>query len=340
MASIFPAYIQAHPSYTMPELVLQYQQVSGFTEALAGGDIMPRLGQGDLQVYVKGVEVRTQIAAGQTAYNMLPSQTVEASMKSTPTYLMRARAEYDHHDIQQAGVWGVSLADAQRLAMRQAIFQQIRTAALFGMGGAAEGILNTVGATTANLPADSNGNTTVSTYDNGQMALYLISLISALKVRTNQIGQPVRINIMAPQRAVATWEYQGIVQLTQFQRNGAGVETTAGVVENILERNGDQITFTVDDTLINAGSGGTTDAIIINMPELKKPAVRSRINTNVFADLSPGMTSATIQLCDMVAPKEITVPLPGGAVDVLSEMRVTPGWVVRPETVTILSAGF
>jgi len=340
MASIFPAYIQAHPSYTMPELILQYQQVSGFTEALAGGEVMPRLGVGDLQVYAKAIEVRTQIAAGQTAYNQLPSQVVEAKMISTPTYLMRARAEYDHHDIQQAGEWGVSLADAQRLAMRQAIFQQIRTAALFGMGGAGEGLLNTVGATTANLPADSNGNTTVSTYENGQMALYLVSLISALKVRTNQIGMNVRINIMAPQRVIATWQYQSIVQLTQFQRNGAGVETTAGVVENILERNGDTITFTVDDTLINAGSGGTTDAIIINMPELKKPVGRSRINTNVFADLSPGMTSAVVQLCDMVAPKEITVPLPGGAVDVLSEIRVTPAWAIRPEVVTILSAGF
>jgi tagatose-1,6-bisphosphate aldolase non-catalytic subunit AgaZ/GatZ len=42
----------------------------------------------------------------------------------------------------------------------------------------------------------------------------------------------------------------------------------------------------------------------------------------------------------MVAPKEITVPLPGGAVDVLSEIRVTPAWAIRPEVVTILSAGF
>jgi hypothetical protein len=323
----------------MPELVLQFAQASGFTESLAGGEVSPRLGAGDLQVYGKALELRTQVAAGQVAANQLPSVTLAAKQFSTPTYLMRARAEYDHHDIQQAGVWGVALPEAQRLGMRQAIFQQVRSAALFGMGGAAEGILNTVGATTVNLPADSNGNTSISTYDNGQMALFLLNQIGALKTRTMQIGQGCRINILAPQRVIESWDYQGVVQLTQFQRDGAGVETTSGMVKDIAKRSGDTVTFSCDDTLIAAGAGGG-DAIIMNMPEVKKPATVSRINTNVFADLAPSMTGATIQLCDMVAPKEIQCPLPGGASDVLAEMRVTPGWVIRPETATIISAAF
>jgi hypothetical protein len=39
----------------------------------------------------------------------------------------------------------------------------------------------------------------------------------------------------------------------------------------------------------------------------------------------------------MAAPREIPTPLAGGAIDVLSEWRVTSGWGVRPECVTILS---
>ena len=339
MANVFPAYVQAHPSFMMPEVVLQYQQASGFAESLAGREVLPRLGEGDLAVYGKALELRTQVAGGQVAYNALPSVTLVAHQFSTPTYLWRVRAEYDHHDMSQAAQWGVALAEAQRMGMRQAIFQQVRTAALFGSGATGEGLLNTAGATTVNLPADSYGNTTISTYDNGQMALYLISLISALKVRTNQIGQPVRINIMAPQRAVATWEYQGIVQLTQFQRNGAGVETTAGMVADIAKRQGDEVTFTVDDTLKGAAGGGA-DYIIINMPEVKKPASQNRINTNIFADLQPSLTGAAVQLCDMVAPKEIQCPLPGGASDVLAELRSTSGWGIRPETITIITATY
>ena len=163
MANIFPSFVQAHPSYVLPELILQYAQASGFTEMLAGGDVQPRLGEGDLYVYAKKLELRTKVAAGQVAYEQLPSVTVGASQISTPTYLVRARAEYNHHDTAAAGVWGVSLPEAQRLGMRQAIFQQVRTAALFGMGQSTEGLLNTTGATTVNLPADTNGNTTVST---------------------------------------------------------------------------------------------------------------------------------------------------------------------------------
>ena len=339
MANIFPAFEQVHPSFMMPELVIQYAQASGFTEALAGANVQPKLSQGDLYVYVKALELRTQIAAGQVAYNQLPSQTILAHQASSPTYLLRARAEYDHHDTQQAGVWGVSLADAQRLAMRQAHFQQTRTAALFGMGQSDQGILNTAGATSVNLPADTNGNTTISTYDNGQMALFLLSQIAALKTRTNLMGQGVRINILTTQEILGAWEYQGIVQLTQYQRVGAGVSSTADMVKRVAAENGDEVTFTMDDTLKGAAGGGA-DYIVMNMPEVKKPASQSRINTNVFADLQPSMAAATVQLSDRVAPTEITCPLPGGAVDVLSEMRITPGWTIRPETLTLITANF
>ena len=92
MANIFPAFVQAHPSFVLPELILQYSQASGFTEALAGGEVMPKLGTGDLLVYAKTLQLRTQVAAGQVAYNQLPSVTISAAQISTPSYLLRARA--------------------------------------------------------------------------------------------------------------------------------------------------------------------------------------------------------------------------------------------------------
>jgi hypothetical protein len=99
--------------------------------------------------------------------------------------------------------------------------------------------------------------------------------------------------------------------------------------------NDDEIAWVYDDTLIGKGAGAT-DAVIITMPEVQKPK-GSKINTNEFAGLAPGLEACTLMYCDMAAPKEIPTPLPGGAIDVLSEWRITSGWGVRPEAVTIIS---
>ena len=340
MANIFTSRVNVHPSYTMPEKLLQYTQASGAFDTLFGAGPMVRIGTEDLYVYIDAFDIRTQIAAGQTEYNSLPSVSITARQISTPTYQQRVRAEYDHHDTAAVAEWGIGIVPAQQLGMRQGHFQLLRSALLYGFNGAnGEGLVNTSGATAVSLPADSNGNTTIQTYDNGQMSFFLLSLISALKTRTFQLGMGHRIVILGPQRVLGQWEYQDIVQVTQFQRLGAGSLSTAGVVKAVGEMNEDEIMWAYDDTLIGKGAGGT-DAILVIMPEVKKP-VGQPINTNVWAsELSPDLAACTIQLLDMAAPREIPTPLAGGAIDVLSEMRTTSGWGIRPEAITILSATF
>ena len=336
MANITPSRVMVHPHYMVPEKLIQYNQASGAFETLAGANPQVRLGEGDLYVYIDAFDIRTVMAAGQGEYNSLPSVSVTARQISTPTYLQRVRAEYDHHDTAAMSQWGVSIVEAQRLGMRQGHFQLMRSALLYGYQGAnGEGLLNTNGATSTTLPADSNGNTTVVTYDNGQMAFYLLSQVSALKTRAMQLGIGHRIVILGPQRVLGAWEYQDIVQVTQFQRQGAGSLSTAGVVKAVGDMNEDEILWCYDDTLIGKGAGGT-DAIIIVLPEVEKPKF-GKVNTNAFAELAPGLAACTMQFCDMAAPREIPTPLAGGAIDVLSEMRVTSGWGIRPEAITIVS---
>jgi hypothetical protein len=340
MAGVTPSYIQLHPSYMMPELLLQYQQASGAFETLQGGEPLTRLGAGDLVAYVKAMDIRTDTASGQGAYNQLPSVSVIPRMVSTASYLLRVRAEYDHHDLAAFGEWGASLVEAQRLGTRQGIFQQMRSALLYGFNSAnGEGLLNAQGATAVTLPADSNGAISISTYDNGQLAIFFLTQISALKTRIMSIGMPTSITILAPQRTIAQMAYQGIVQLIQYQKSGGGTNVTAGVVTEVTGHQGDKIIWVCDDTLINQGAGGTTDAILLTAPEVKKP-VSSPINTNEFARLAPGLEGVNLQLCDMDAPREIPTPLAGGAIDVLSELRITSGWNLRPEALTIVSAPF
>lgn len=336
MPNIAPALVTISPHYMEPRLILPYTQASGAFDTLYGGEMQTRLSDGDLYAYVKRIDIRNRVAAGQAAYNNLPSISTTMSLVSTPTYLLRVRAEYDHHDTAAMARWGVSIVEAQRLGMRQGHFQLARTALLDGFNPAnGEGLLHATGATTVSLPPDTFGNQTVLTYDNGQLAFYILSQILALKTRTNQLGIGRKFTILGPQRVLGQMEYPNIVQLVQFQRTGAGSQTTAGVIKDILEVNNDEITWSYDDTLIGKGANGT-DAVIISMPEVEKPN-GGKINTNEFAKLEPGFDACTLQYNDMAAPREIPTPIPGGAIDVLSEWRISSGWAVRPEAVTIIS---
>ncbi|HEY4152145.1 MAG TPA: major capsid family protein [Pseudolysinimonas sp.] len=339
MATISPSWTQVHPSFIEPEVLLPYNQASGAFETLAGADPRVKISSEDLYVYAKRFDVRTRVASGQNAYNQLPSVNVAMSMMSVPTYLNRVRAEYDHHDTAATAEWGASIVEVQRLGMRQGHFQLLRNMLLYGMLPAnGEGLINAAGAVTVSLPADSGGNTTFSTYDNGQLAIFFLTQISNLKTRTFQFGMPNRFVILGPQRILGGMATQNIVQLTAFQRPGSGTATTAGVLQMVEAENGDQIVLAYDDTLIGKGSGGT-DMIIMVMPEVKKPVGRP-FNTNEFANIATGLDACTLQYLDMASPREIPTPLAGGAIDVLSEWRATPGWVLRPEAITLISMGF
>jgi hypothetical protein len=338
MPTISSAFSVVNPSFVEPGILLPYVQASGAFDTLADGEPLVRLSDGDLYVYMKRLDVRTRMAAGQATYNMLPSVSVTLGMISTPSYELRVRAEYDHHDTAAMNRWGVNIVDAQRLGMRQGHFQLARNALLYGMNPAAgEGLINAQGATAVSLPADSNGNTTIVTYDNGELGVWLLMQISSLKTRCNQLGIGRRFVILGPQRTLAAMEYQNIVQLVQFQREGGGTTSTAGLVKNVLAVNEDEITWVYDDTLIGRGSGGgNNDAVVLIMPEVKKPA-GGRINTNEIAKLAPGIEACSLMYCDMAAPREIPTPLAGGAIDTLSEWRITSGWGVRPEAISILT---
>lgn len=338
MPLIAPTFVQINPSYMMPEVILPYTQASGAFDLLPGGEPMVRLGEGDQVVYIRTLQLRTNISAGQSAANMLPSADVVVGQISAPTYLMRVRTEYDHHDTAAAGRNGFSLVEAMRLAGQQSHFQLARTALLVGMNPAnGEGLINVTGATATTLPPDTWGNDTAQTYDNGQMAFFLQSLVLGIKTRTNNLGIGRKFTICGPQRILGLFEYN-VVQLVQYQRVGAGTTSTAGVVKEVLMVNGDEIIWTYDDTLQGKGSGGT-DMVVITMPEVQKPR-GAPFNTNKFAELEPGLEATVLQLCDMAAPREITVPLAGGAVDTTSEMRITSGWGLRPEAITLLSIAY
>ncbi len=329
------AYVTVNPSFSEPEFLMQYNQASGFIDTLADGQLRVRLAEDDLLVYMKQLNLRTKMASGTAAANELPGVNITASQISTPTYLLRVGAQWNHHDVAAGARWGFSTPEAYRLGMRQANFQLARDACLFGLNPQnGEGLLNATGVTAVNLPPDSNGNTTVVTYDNGQMAFFIAQQILNIKTRTVNLGKGRKFTILGPQRTLGLFEYN-IVQLVQYQRQGAGSASTAGTVKEILMSNGDTLVWAYDDTLIGQGAGNT-DAVIIVMPEVAKPNVGG-VDTNIFATMTPGTGVCTTQYCDMAAPREITSPLAQGTTDFLMEWRITSGWAPRSTALTVVS---
>jgi hypothetical protein len=170
------------------------------------------------------------------------------------------------------------------------------------------------------------------------MAIFFLQQVAAAKARMYQAGMGNGVVVLGPQRDLLEFEYSGIVQLTQYQRDGAGVASVGVMVQEVLTKNGDTILWVYDDTLEGKGINGA-DAILLVIPEIEKPT-EGGINTNTFADITPSFEGTVRMLTDMAAPREIPTPLPGGAIDVLSEWRLTSGWAVRGEGVTVLSMAY
>lgn len=258
------AFTIVEPSFVEPDILVQQTQASGFIDLLHNSELRVRMAQDDLLVYMKQMNIRNKVAAGQTgSYQELPGVDIAMSMISTASYMLKTRAQYDHHDVAAAGNWGFPAPEAYRLGMRQGNFQLCRDASLYGFHPEyGEGIMNAPGVTATNLPADSNGQDTVLGYDNGEMAFFLMQVVLAIKTRTMQLGRGHKFTILGPQRTLGTFEYN-VVQLVQFQREGAGSASTKGTLEAVLQDNGDEIIWAYDDTLIGKGANGS-DAVIVS----------------------------------------------------------------------------
>lgn len=333
-----PERILVHPSAVEPNLIVTTAQASGFVEDLGGGELRQLLSENDKVVYQNHVDIRTHVAAQMAAANVLPGATITLDYIQTLAYLIRTRQNYNHLDVADAGEWNVSLPLAYQLGARQGIAQAIRGANLYGFNASNnEGLLNTPNAVTTTLPPDPWGNTTLVTYDNGALAIWLLGEIQSARQLMFSLGLPQKVVFLAPQRVIGQLQYQNIVQVVAYQRPGAGTATTGQVVTKVGEENMTDVVWAYDDTLIGKASGGN-DAMLLVIPEAVIP--EAPINTNVFAKLTPQMSAMTLQYTASAAPIELTGPIGAEAVDFMAMQRITSGWAPRPQAVTILSVPF
>lgn len=337
MPSVFNARQLVSPHHYEPGLIITQSQVSDYFDALSGEAPRNQLGPIDKAIYANVLDVRTQVAANQATANVLPGVSLTGHIIQAGTYTLRQRNQYSDFDVAEAGEYNVALPMAYRYGHFQGAYQYLRNIGIYGANAAnSEGLINTPGATTVNLPADTYGNTTLSTYDAGQLAIWFNGLILAGLSRMFLLGTPVRVVILGPQQDLGFMQLQGVVQLTSYQRPGAGAATTAQEIVTINKEFGYTVEYAFDDTLIGQGAGGT-DAILVCFPELNVPTVPG-MNTNKFAEIAPNIQGNILQYTDVAAPVEVVTPVPGG-LDMESTMRASAGWVIRPQAITIASVG-
>lgn len=336
----FPAQSKVSPNYTEPGLIRTYAQPSGaFHATLPGGDPMVKIGDDDLFVYVNGLDMRSEANGAQSAGNLLPSVSLVGTFYKTATYLIRNRCLYNHHDVAAAAAYAVGLPGELETAQRQGIFMQERNMLLYGFNPSlGEGLLNAPGATAVPLPADTYGNTTVRTYDPGQMAIFLLTEIVNLQTGMYLAGMPTTVNILGPQRILLQLSTAGIVQLTSYQRAGAGSETVTGVVQDIAGRNRVAFNWFYDDTLIGKGSGGS-DMVIMTVPEIEPPTIDG-LDIAPWNREQPQINYCNAMYTAFAAPMKIPTPVPDGGVTEVQETRSTSGWNLRPQALYLISMNY
>lgn len=338
MSYLFPAQAKVTPSFSEPDLIVQYAQASGFMYTMENSNLRVRLGKDDLFAYVNALNIGTEAVAAQFGSSWLPSTSLQAQFEQAQTYVLRNRNDYDDSMERAAARYNVALPQAIELGQRQGIYQRLRSMYWYGLNPSNnEGILNTQGATSVTLPADTGGSTTVESYSPNDMYRFILQQIALTKTRMYQSGANIanRIVIASPQREFLQFQMASIVQVTSYQRPGGGTNTVAGSIQKIAEEAGDSVEWVYDDTLIGKGAGGT-DMVVMTIPEVEVPTMKDP-NTNIFGKMQPSTLAVNTQYADVAAPIKIITPIPDGGLTQMLEMRATAGWCWRPQGVTLIS---
>ncbi|MPW00397.1 major capsid family protein [Bombella apis] len=329
MALIAPARMTVNPSFTSPRFLLNNAVRSGFMRLFPGDGPDVKLTEGAKAVYVPVLDLRTLAKGSQTGYNELPSVSIKANYITTPAYEQKVRVAYSREDLNAASNWNISLASAYTMAMRQAHFQLLRNAALFGFNPQnGEGLINSASGTVRErLQADSNGKTTLDDYDPGQALQAFLRAITGrlnacnllgISAQYNAGGPLVRVVFLAPQRVLGLLASR-IVELTSYQRPGAGSASIIQSIIDVMKASNVDVQFAPNDTLRGRGEGGQDD-------------------TNVFGDeFQPDERACNALFVDREVPAEISGPIGAEGTDTVSFMTVTSGWSLRGEATAILS---
>lgn len=228
---------------------------------------------------------------------------------------------------------GVSLPKFLENLAKQGINQRRHQLILFGADSSIElnqGIL--ANATVETLPEDSNGNLTLTGYNPAELQRFLAGI--AINVMDSTYGMAKPCVIASSQRVISYLRTM-VISLTESQKDGAGVDSIAGLYNRIIGQwlGVGNIEFIADDLL----KGETKDKILFVAPGIDSQpqgddglnlvGELNGVNFNTFYD-------ANIGLIDEPAPVSL------GTFSKKYVFKMTPGITIHPKAVAYCEVAY
>lgn len=228
---------------------------------------------------------------------------------------------------------GVSLPNFLENLAKQGINQRRHQLILFGADSDTslnQGIL--ANATVETLPSDSNGASTLTGYNPAELQRFLANI--AINVMDSTYGMAKPCVIASSQRVISYLRTM-VVSLTESQKEGAGVDSVAGLYNRIVGQwlGVGNIEFIADDLL----KGDTKDKIVFVAPGIdKQPQGDDGLN---LAGALNGVTyntyyDASIGLIDEPAPVAL------GVFSKKYVFKMTPGITIHPKAVSYCEVAY
>lgn len=340
MSGISPNLQAYNNTYQSPNFLLTKVLRSGAFRLL--GEARPRaMPLATPQVMIRTLTNRGEAMVGENVTRNLPIGTLPVlGAFYIPTYSIASTVMYNSIDSLRSKENSYDLRSMLDDGMKQTFRLTERNLLIYGAKNAPnEGILNAVGAYAHTLDPDQFGVSNISNMDQGYLATALSGLASDIVQKAMAVGEPTRLVILAPQRIITVLTSRKVVQLTDYQRPGAGVAGAGEMAAALLANISVNFELAVDDSLIGKGKNGT-DLIIIGVPEIPPDSGEINSTNAVYAGFPNKENGCIVQYTDSympIAKSAITFP---GELQVVYSKNTTSGIVVRPELFSLISVAY
>lgn len=259
--------LRTQPNASIPGLLVPQVQEVPFSKYVGNKTNIGSLAVE--QAYITMINsINGDVNVGQQWGDDLNRQSYAMGQVSAPFYKISAYVEYniDEQAKFEALSNGVALPEFLENIAKQTINQKRHQAILFGFDsstGTNQGIL--ANATITNMPADSVGQQTITTYDIAELAAFLGAVVRDVASATYGSAKPV---VITSSTRTINYIRSAIVSLTESQKDGAGVDSIGGVVSRIVNWLGvGEVEFIPNDFLKDDTNG---DTIAIIAPGIDK----------------------------------------------------------------------
>lgn len=323
------------PHSIIPGVVAPVNQNADYIKAFAGitkyGDL------GSDYLYLTTLDkIDTPTTIGQQWRGGVDTAQFSNNQLAWQYYTIQARMEYTDQQAAKLGkiLPGIGIDQLLDKLCRQGINQRDHYGALFGFDPAqTQGLVKQ--GTTATFPADSDAHTTISSYNPDELMAFMAT--QARTAMNNTYGMAKPVIFMSSVRTV-NWIKSVMLNLTQYQMPGAGVDSIGGAYSRVVGEwlGVGKIEFIADDLLKGAGTN-SSDLMLFVAPGLtEQDAVKPEYSQYLLGDLPMNMMNTfKDEAGGLIISRN---PVINRVTSADYSLQTTPGAVIRADAVRVIEA--